>query len=67
MNALAPRKWVSIEEAASFFSIPKKTIYSLAARGRLPAGSTMKLGRALRLDLSAIEAGLTTARGRAAR
>lgn len=60
----APRKWVEIAQAADFLSIKKSTLYSLAARGRLPAGSIMRIGRALRFNLEAIEAGLAGPKGR---
>jgi len=49
------RRWVSVREAAEYFSIRKKTLYSLAARGLLPKGSVLKLGRQIRLDLEKIE------------
>jgi hypothetical protein len=52
------RKWVAVDVAAEWFSIPQKTLYSLAARGRLPDGSIIKLGRAIRFNLAAIEDGL---------
>jgi hypothetical protein len=49
------RKWVSCREAGEFFGIPAKTFYSLVARGRLPAGSVLKIGRAIRINISVIE------------
>jgi len=51
------RRWFSAAEASVYFSKPKKSFYSLAARNLLPAGSVIKLGRELRFDIAAIEAG----------
>jgi len=50
------RVWLTIAEASSHFAISRKTLYSLAARGRLPKGSVLRLGRLLRIDVSAVEA-----------
>jgi hypothetical protein len=52
-----PGKWVKAAEAATYFSIPPKTLYSLAGRHLLPPGRTLRLGRGLRFNLEAIEAG----------
>lgn len=52
---LSGRRWYSIPEAASYFDMKVKTLYSLAARGRLPKGSVLRLGRAIRIDVTAIE------------
>jgi len=49
------RRWLTIREAAEYFSISAKTLYSLAARSRLPAGSTLRLGRQIRFDIQTIE------------
>jgi hypothetical protein len=49
------RRWVSISEAATYFDIPAKTLYSLAARGLLPKGAILRLGRQLRVDIEAVE------------
>jgi len=51
------RRWFTIREAAEYFSLPKKTLYSLAARDRLPEGSVLRLGRQLRFDVEKIEKG----------
>jgi hypothetical protein len=32
-----------------------KTFYSLAARGLLPKGAVLRLGRAVRIDVNAVE------------
>jgi len=50
------RRWLTIAEAAEYFLISGKTLYSLAARGRLPASSVLRLGRQIRIDVSIIEA-----------
>lgn len=50
------RKWFSIPEAAQYFDMKAKTLYSLAARGYLPQGAILRLGRAIRIDVKAIEA-----------
>jgi excisionase family DNA binding protein len=57
------RRWLSVHEAGLYFGLNAKTIYSLAARKRLPAGSVLRLGRQLRIDVSAIEAGAELKRG----
>ena len=51
------RRWSTVKEAAAHFQMPRRTLYSLVARGRLPAGSVLRLGRQLRFDITAIEAG----------
>lgn len=61
---MEPRRWLRVDDAAERLSLPKKTLYSLAARGRLPEGSIMKIGRAIRFDIVAIETGLTGSKGR---
>jgi excisionase family DNA binding protein len=50
------RRWVTASEAAEYFKISAKTLYSLVGRRRLPPGSFIKIGRALRFDLAKIEA-----------
>jgi excisionase family DNA binding protein len=49
------KNWLTAEQASVFFQISKKTLYSLAARKRLPEGSFIKLGRAVRFNLERIE------------
>jgi excisionase family DNA binding protein len=49
------RTWLTVAEAAEYFQISPKTLYSLAARDRLPEGAVLKLGRQLRLNVEAIE------------
>jgi len=51
------RRWYSIPEAAKYFSMKPKTLYSLAGRGRLPKGAILKLGRSIRLNVEVIERG----------
>jgi hypothetical protein len=51
------RRWCTGRRASEYFSIPYKTLLLLRAQGRLPAGSSLRLGRALRFDIQAIEAG----------
>jgi len=52
------RRWFTIREAAAYFSLSPKTLYSLAARERLPEGCTLRLGRQIRFDIAAIEVGM---------
>jgi excisionase family DNA binding protein len=52
------RRWYSVREAAEYFSMSKKTLYSLAARKRLPDGAVLRLGRQIRFDVRAIEEGM---------
>lgn len=49
------RRWLTISEAARYFSMKPKTLYGLAARGRLPEDAILKLGRCIRLDVKRIE------------
>lgn len=50
------RSWRSIAEAAAYFSLRSpKTLYSLAARGRLPEGAVLRIGRQIRINVTAIE------------
>jgi len=55
--------WLTIAAASSHFAISKKTLYSLAARGRLPKGSVLRLGRQIRINAAAIEANAEGLRG----
>lgn len=50
------KKWFNAREVGEIFGIPAKTILSLAARGRLPKGSVLRLGRQVRFDVKMIEA-----------
>jgi len=53
---MTERRWVSVSEASAYFGINRKTLYSLAARGLLPPGSFIRLGRQLRINIEKIEA-----------
>ena len=53
---MTERRWVSVGEASAYFGINRKTLYSLAARGLLPPGSFIRLGRQLRINIEKIEA-----------
>jgi len=61
---MSEHRWLTIPEAAEYFGLKSaKTLYSLAARGRLPAGSVLRLGRQIRIDVKSIEdAALKTGR-----
>jgi len=50
------RRWLTIAEAADYFALSRKTMYSLVARGRLPKNSILRLGRQLRVNVKIIEA-----------
>jgi hypothetical protein len=50
------KTWVSIAEASRHFGLARGTMYSLAARGLLPPGSILKLGRQIRVNVEKIEA-----------
>jgi len=50
------RRWLKISEAAAHFGLRKKSLYSLVARGRLPKGSVLRLGRQIRINVEVIEA-----------
>ena len=49
------RRWSTITEAAEYFTISKKTLYSLIGRNRLPSGSVLRIGRQIRIDVSKVE------------
>jgi len=49
------RRWFTVSAAAEYFDTKPKTLYSLAARGRLPDGAVLRLGRSIRLDIKKIE------------
>jgi excisionase family DNA binding protein len=49
------KHWISVAEAAEYFDIPAKTLYSLAARGLLGEGAILRLGRTIRIDVEIIE------------
>ena len=52
-----PRRWYSVAEAASYFGLKSpKTLYTLAARDRLPAGAVLRIGRQIRVNVEVIEA-----------
>ena len=51
------RRWFTAAETAAYFGLSVTTLYSLAARGRLPGGAVLRLGRQLRFDIAAIEQG----------
>jgi len=48
--------WMRISEASAYFSIPQKSLYSLIARGLLPPGTVLRLGRQLRVNAAGVEA-----------
>lgn len=49
------RSWLNVKQASEHFSISPKTLYSLIARGRLPSGAVLKLGRQIRINIERIE------------
>ena len=48
--------WLTIAQAADYFAIPKKSLYSLASRKLLPSGAVLRLGRQIRINPTVIEA-----------
>jgi excisionase family DNA binding protein len=56
------RKWLTIGEAAEYFNLKVKTLYSLVNRGRLPEGGVLRIGRQIRIDVNIIETGMTLKR-----
>jgi hypothetical protein len=51
------RRWFNSREAGEYFGrIPRKTMLSLASRGKFPRGSVIRLGYRLLFDVEAIEA-----------
>lgn len=55
MNAPIPRRWISVSEAAAYLSISTSGARKMITRGEIAA---VRLGRALRIDLRQLEAGL---------
>lgn len=55
--------WFTVKEAAEYFSIPPKTLYSLAGRGLLPGDAVLRLGRQIRVDIKKIEEDGTLSNG----
>lgn len=49
------KKWFSVKEAAEYFNINPKTMYSLIGRGLLPGDAILRLGRQIRVDIKKIE------------
>lgn len=53
---MSGRRWLSVSEACKYFGLKSsKTLYSLAARGRLPKGAVLRLGRQIRINVTVIE------------
>jgi len=57
IKSQSQRRWFTAAETADYFGLSAKTLYSLVARGRLPEGAVLRLGRQLRFDITAIEQG----------
>ncbi|MBN2241148.1 MAG: helix-turn-helix domain-containing protein [Acidobacteria bacterium] len=53
-----PRRWLTVRQAGELFQVSPKTLFSLIGRGRLPAEAVLRIGRQIRLDVAALEAGL---------
>ena len=54
---MTERPWLSVSEASKYFGLKSpKTLYSLAARDRLPRGSVLRIGRQIRINVEIIEA-----------
>jgi excisionase family DNA binding protein len=49
------RRWITVGETASLLSLHPMSVRKMIARGKIPA---VRLGRAVRVDLRALEAGL---------
>ena len=50
------QRLLSVPELCRYLSMPRRTVYGYIARGRFPAGSVRRIGRALRFEKSAIDA-----------
>jgi excisionase family DNA binding protein len=46
------KRWISVKTCAGILGLHVKSVYSLIARGEIPAG---KIGRSVRIDLQALE------------
>ena len=55
MSDFPGRRYISVRECAEYLSLHLQTVYSLIARGRIPA---VRVGRAVRVDLRKLEAEL---------
>jgi len=49
------KRWFSVAEASAYFGYKTVTFYSLIARGLLPEGSVLRLGRGIRISIKKIE------------
>lgn len=54
---MAECRWLTVSAASKYFGLKSpKTLYSLAARDRLPRGSVLRIGRQIRINVEIIEA-----------
>lgn len=58
------RRWLCVADAAAYFSIRPKTLYSLIARGMIPSAAVLRLGKQIRIAVDFVERPETAPRGR---
>ena len=52
---MSAQRWYSVPEAAAYFGIKPKTLYSHAARGNLPPEAILHIGTQIRINIAAVE------------
>jgi len=49
------KKWFIVREAAGYFDLNTKTLYSLISRGLIPSGCVKRFGKQIRLSIERME------------
>jgi len=49
------KRWYTVAEAAEYFSLKKKTVYTLIAKKEFPEDAIIRLGHQIRVDIKRIE------------
>lgn len=50
------KRLMSVRELSHYLSMPPATIYAYVSMGKIPSGCIRRIGRALRFELSAVDA-----------
>jgi len=49
------KRWFAVKEAAEYFSLNPKTLYSLISRGLIPTNCVRRFGKQIRLSIKRME------------